>query len=62
MEKNMDRNSTLSWSAYIGCMFVGMGVGAIFNEAGIGTLIGLGVGFIASAIIERKEKTISKEQ
>lgn len=37
-------------------MFVGMGLGEIFDQAGIGTLIGMGVGYIAEAIIEGSAK------
>jgi len=29
-----------------GCMFVGLGIGMLFKNAGAGVLLGLGVGFI----------------
>ncbi len=32
-------------------MFIGMGIGAHFDDGGAGTLVGMGVGFVAMAII-----------
>ncbi len=40
-----------SWEIFVGCMFIGMGVGMLFNHSGAGTLLGMGVGFILSSII-----------
>ena len=61
MEEIKERNETLSWSVFIGSMFVGMGIGMIFDQTGNGMFIGLGVGYIASAIIESaNKKAISK--
>ena len=31
---------------FVGCMFLGIGIGLLFEEPGIGTLIRMGVGFI----------------
>ena len=47
-----------SWEVFVGCMFIGMGVGMIFNHSGAGTLLGMGIGFILSSIIRinRSEK------
>jgi len=35
---------------FVGCMFIGGGIGMIFNHADIGGAIGMGVGFIAMAV------------
>lgn len=56
MEEIKNNKEALSWAIFLGCMFVGMGVGEIFDQAGIGTLIGMGVGYIAEAIIEGSAK------
>ncbi len=40
-----------SWEIFVGCMFVGMGVGMMFDHSGAGTLIGMGVGFMLSSMI-----------
>jgi hypothetical protein len=50
------KNYTVTSSIFVGCMFVGMGVGAYLKQSGIGTLIGMGVGFIAAAIMESVKK------
>ena len=35
-----------------GCMFIGMGIGMLFNATQIGLFIGMGVGFITIGIIK----------
>ena len=42
-------------SIFLGCMFLGIGIGLYFGEAGIGVLIGLGVGFIIRGFYSKKE-------
>ncbi|OYT40279.1 MAG: hypothetical protein B6U89_02715 [Desulfurococcales archaeon ex4484_58] len=34
------------WSVFLACMFIGMGIGMLFDQTGAGTLIGMGIGFI----------------
>ena len=47
-----------SWEVFVACMFIGLGIGQIFDAAGTGVLIGMGVGFILGAFI-RVERKIS---
>ena len=41
---------------FIGCMFVGIGIGMFFWETGVGTMIGMGVGFIVYTIYSKKKE------
>lgn len=36
---------------FVGCMFIGVGIGMIFNQRNIGAAIGMGVGFILMGAI-----------
>jgi hypothetical protein len=57
LEQKNEEASNLAWYVFIGCMFVGMGVGKAFNSTDTGILVGMGVGFIAYAILSyRKAK------
>ncbi len=49
-ENQEEKDSHVSWYVFIGCMFIGMGIGAVLNHGGEGTMIGMGVGFLASAV------------
>ncbi|NIK11389.1 hypothetical protein [Alkalibacillus almallahensis] len=44
--------------AYVipGGMFVGLGIGMFFDQAGAGVILGLGLGFILSPILGMIEK------
>lgn len=48
-EKKRDRSAIF----FIGCLFVGLGIGLAAGNAGVGTLIGLGVGFLAMSFTRR---------
>lgn len=61
MEHIKERNDIVSWAAYLGCMFVGMGIGMIFDQAGAGMIIGMGGGYIAEGVIEGRNKSADRE-
>jgi NhaP-type Na+/H+ or K+/H+ antiporter len=50
---------------FVGFMFLGIGIGMVFNETGPGCLIGMGIGFIISSLIkdkdEKSDKSISSQ-
>lgn len=50
MENQEKKNNNIGWYLFVGCMFIGIGIGMAIDEAGIGTMIGMGVGFLASAV------------
>ena len=57
MENQNNQNSNkISGAVFVGCMFLGIGIGMIYDKVSIGTLIGMGVGFIASAAVKAKNQ------
>ena len=41
---------------FVGLMFLGMGIGYFLNNFLVGLLIGMGIGFIARALVFPKDK------
>jgi hypothetical protein len=41
---------------FIGCMFVGIGMGMFFGAPGSGMMVGFGVGFIADHFFSKNEE------
>jgi len=56
----MDIANKSSWMNYSlilpGCMFVGMGIGFLFNVLQVGLFIGMGIGFISIGLIKLFKK------
>ena len=46
---------------FIGFMFIGIAVGLFFKVVAVGTLVGMGTGFIARAILQSKEGVAKDE-
>ncbi|HEY8108680.1 MAG TPA: hypothetical protein VIF43_01595 [Patescibacteria group bacterium] len=46
----------VSGVAFVGCMFVGLGIGVAFGHSNVGVLVGLGVGFLAMAVLRSQGK------
>ena len=42
------------WMLIAGLMFLGMGVGSLFDQIGIGTMLGLGLGLLAYFYLQKK--------
>lgn len=53
MAKKNDQSA--SGVAFVGCMMVGIGLGVLFDNAGAGTLLGIGVGFLVMSIMRSKQ-------
>ena len=51
--KKPEKTSWMNSSLLLpGCMFIGMGIGMLYNATQIGLFIGMGVGFISIGIIK----------
>ncbi|MDQ3192463.1 MAG: hypothetical protein M3Q58_12790 [Bacteroidota bacterium] len=51
METKNKKGSSIGGITLVGCMFLGAGIGMLFNKVQIGGAIGMGAGFIAMAVI-----------
>lgn len=54
--ENQEKNqrNKIAGIIFIGFMFIGIGVGKYIGNTSVGALVGLGVGFLASAIYRSK--------
>ena len=50
MEKMNKKSSAIGGVVFVGCMFIGMGLGMYYDNIVIGLMIGMGAGFIAMAV------------
>lgn len=55
MENQQRETSKIAGTIFAGCMFIGIAVGMLLHKTGVGTLIGIGVGFLASAMYKSEK-------
>lgn len=55
MENNSETHDASSY-LFVGCLFLGMAVGAFLEDPGVGLMGGMGVGFIISSIYRTEKK------
>jgi len=53
-KKQTKKKDSKAGLAFVGCLMLGLGTGLYFGRPDVGVLIGLGVGFIAMAILTKK--------
>ncbi|KYD22707.1 hypothetical protein [Caldibacillus debilis] len=41
---------------FVGCMFIGIALGMIFDQTGAGTLLGMGAGMLLEGLNRRRKK------
>jgi Na+/proline symporter len=50
MDNKQKKRSTIGGFVFVGCMFIGIGLGMYFREVTTGTMLGMGVGFLGLAL------------
>lgn len=46
------RGNQVGGIAFVGCILVGIALGILYSQAAVGTLLGVGIGFIVMAILK----------
>ena len=55
MEDKMFNWTKPEGKIFVGCMFLGIGIGMLFEKTGAGTMVGMGVGFICRGLYSKKK-------
>lgn len=50
-EKKKDSAAVIGGVIFVGCMFLGAGIGMLYNKVAVGSTIGMGTGFILMGAI-----------
>jgi hypothetical protein len=52
MAKKESKSDTAGGLVFVGALMVGIGLGIFYNNTAVGTLVGLGVGFILFGLVK----------
>ena len=55
MENKMFNWTKPEGKIFVGCMFLGIGIGILFEKTVAGTMVGMGIGFIAVSIYSKSK-------
>ena len=61
MSKQQMKEKFAPGGIFLGCMFLGIGVGIITGARQAGTMIGMGVGFLLMSLIQLNAKSKNEE-
>jgi F0F1-type ATP synthase assembly protein I len=50
-KENNKSKSKIASAVFVGCMFLGAGIGMLYDKLTIGGAIGMGIGFLAMAVV-----------
>ena len=50
-----NKKETRGENAFVGCMFLGMGIGYFMDNFIVGMFIGMGMGFLAKVLLDKSD-------